>query len=123
MIYSLLAGIVLILHFCFALFVIFGGLLVLYRRWFIRLHLPALFWGILVELLRLPCPLTTLENYFAQLGGAATYAGDFIPHYISLIIYPGVTPQIMTTLGVLLIAFNSLIYLSVFRQTRQLMKV
>ncbi|MGI8467333.1 MAG: DUF2784 domain-containing protein [Pyrinomonadaceae bacterium] len=123
MIYRVLADIVLILHFCFVLFVIFGGLPVLYRRWIIWLHLPALFWGILVEFLRLPCPLTQLEKYLTTLGGESAYAGDFVEHYISSIIYPNITPQIMTTLGVLLIVFNLIVYACISRQTRQPIKV
>ena len=116
MIYRALADIVLILHFCFVLFVVFGGLLVLSRRWVIWLHLPALGWGILVEFLRLMCPLTALEKYLTELGGEAAYTGDFIEHYISSIIYPNVTPQFITLLGVLLVLFNLIIYFNVFRQ-------
>lgn len=123
MIYRILADIVLTAHFCFVLFVIFGGLLVLYRRWFIWLHLPALFWGILIEFLRLMCPLTTLEKYLTTLGGETAYAGDFIEHYITSIIYPNVTPQIITVFGILLIAFNLIVYYNVFRQNRQPLKV
>ena len=123
MIYSILADIVLFLHFCFVLFVMFGGLLILYRRWIMWLHLPALAWGILVEFLRLMCPLTTLEKYLAELSGESVYAGDFIQHYISSIIYPNVTPQIILTLGVLLIVFNLFIYSYILRQSSQPAKV
>ena len=114
MIYRILADIILILHFCFVLFVIFGGLAVLYRRRIMWLHLLALGWGMLVEFLHLPCPLTTLEKYLTQMGGAETYAGNFIEYYISAIIYPGVTPQIIEMLGVLLVAFNLLVYTYLF---------
>lgn len=123
MIYRIAADIFLILHFCFVLFVIFGGLLVLYRRRFLWLHLPALLWGILIEFLRLPCPLTTLEKYLTELGGASAYTGDFIEHYISSIIYPNVTPQFITFLGVLLVIFNLIVYYNIFRQTNESVKV
>jgi hypothetical protein len=116
MIYRILADSVLILHFCFVLFVIFGGLLVLYRRWIIYFHLPALTWGVIVEFFRLPCPLTTLEKYLTERGGETAYAGDFIEHYLTSIIYLNVTPQTLTTLGVLLVIFNLIVYYNVFRQ-------
>lgn len=116
MIYRILADIVFILHFCFVLFVIFGGLLVLCRRWILWLHLPALAWGILIEFLRLPCPLTAIEKGLIERGGDSVYAGDFIEHYVSLILYSTISPQTMWILGVLLIAFNLLIYAYIFRQ-------
>ncbi len=118
MIYRGLADLIFILHFCFVLFVVFGGALVLYRRFFLPLHLPALVWGILVELFQLPCPLTSLENQFRQLGGEAGYAGGFIEHYLSAVLYPSVTPQFQMFLGALLIAVNLLIYAFVFKRRR-----
>ncbi|MDQ3323752.1 MAG: DUF2784 domain-containing protein [Acidobacteriota bacterium] len=116
MIYRGLADLIFILHFCFVLFVVFGGALVLFRRYFLPLHLPALSWGILVELFQLPCPLTSLENQFRLLGGDAGYAGGFIEHYISAVLYPSVTPQFQMLLAFLLIIFNLFIYSFVIRQ-------
>ncbi len=45
MIYSLFADLAVLLHFCFMLFVVLGGFLVL--RWFryVWLHIPAAVWG------------------------------------------------------------------------------
>lgn len=119
MIYRGLADFVFILHFCFVLFVVFGGALVLYRRFFLFLHLPALAWGILVELLQLPCPLTMYENQLRRLGGEAGYAGGFVEYYITWLIYPSITPQFQTFLGALLVCFNLLIYAVIFRRTRR----
>lgn len=116
MIYRILADFIFILHFCFVLFVIFGGLLVLRRRRVLWLHLPALVWGVLVEILRLPCPLTTIEKYLTELSGAAVYEGDFIEHYVSLILYSTIPPQTLWILGVLLIIFNLVVYSYIFRQ-------
>ncbi len=116
MIYRGLADLIFISHFCFVLFVIFGGALVLYRRFFLRLHIPALLWGILVELFQLPCPLTTVENQFRRLGGEAGYAGGFVEYYISAVIYPSITPQFQMLLALLLIISNLFIYSFVIRQ-------
>ncbi len=68
MAYRILADLVLILHFCFVLFVVFGGLFVVRRRWVASLHLPAVVWGVLVECFFWACPLTTLENSLRQKG-------------------------------------------------------
>ena len=111
MFYRLLADLILVLHFCYVLFAIFGGLLVLRWRWMWKLHLPALVWGFLVQYFVWICPLTSWENYFRELGGEAGYEGGFIEYYISAIIYPGIiTPQIHVLLAILLVVFNLLVY-------------
>lgn len=119
MIYRLLADLILIFHFCFVLFAIFGGLLVLRWRWMWKLHLPALVWSFLVQYFVWICPLTDWENYFRRLGGDAGYEGGFIEHFISAILYPGViTPQIHLLLAVSLVIFNLLVYAFLFRRLR-----
>ena len=118
MIYRLLADITLIFHLCFVVFAVFGGLLVLRRRFVLWLHLPALVWGVLVECFRMPCPLTALENWLRQLGGEAGYEGGFIEHYVSAILYWQLTVGMQILLGVVLIALNILIYYFVFRRIR-----
>ena len=109
--YRLLADLLVLLHAAFVLFVVAGGLLVL--RWprLARFHLPAAVWGVLLELFHWGCPLTRLENYARRRGGEAGYPGGFIDHYIVPVIYPaGLTPRIQVVLGVLLLAFNLLVY-------------
>jgi len=118
MIYRGLADLTFVLHFCFVLFVIFGGGLVLYRRFFLPFHLPALFWGIVVEFFQLPCPLTSLENQLRRLGGEAGYAGGFVEYYVSALLYPSITPQFQMVLGVLLVFVNLLIYGFVLKKRR-----
>ena len=120
MIYRGLADFVLVLHFCFVLFVVFGGLLVLWRRLILWLHLPAVSWGISVEFFQLPCPLTELENWFKQLGGEQGYEGGFIEFYVSALLYAHITPQIQMVLGAALIVFNAMIYFYVFKRMRRL---
>ena len=47
--YALLADLMLLLHAMFIVFVVFGGLLVLWRRGLVWLHVPCALWGILIE--------------------------------------------------------------------------
>jgi hypothetical protein len=116
MAYRILADLVLVLHFCFVLFVVFGGLLVVRWRWVASLHLPAVVWGVLVECLFWACPLTTLENSLRGLGGESGYTNGFINHYISAVLYAPISPQLRITLGLLLIGLNLLVYWHVFRR-------
>lgn len=116
MIYRALADLVLILHFCFVIFVVFGGLLVVRRHFIAWFHLPTVIWGVLIEFYVWTCPLTTLENWFRQFGGEAGYADGFIDYYISAILYTNISPQFRLTLGLLLAAFNIAVYLYAFRR-------
>lgn len=119
MIYRILADAVLIFHFAFVLFVIFGGLLVLRRRAVLFLHLPALVWGILIEIFLWQCPLTALENYFRALSGEAGYEGGFIEHYILILLYPGIGFWIHILLGIILAAINIAVYGYVFSHRKR----
>jgi len=110
MAYRVLADLILVLHFCFVIFVVLGGLLVVRRQRIAWLHIPALIWGILVECFLWACPLTTLENTLRHLSGEAGYQDGFINYYISAILYAEISPQFRFMLGLLLIGFNLLVY-------------
>ena len=115
MLYRALADTVLVAHFAFVLFAVLGGLLALRWRRALWLHLPALAWGLLVQLANRDCPLTPLENYFRRLGGEAGYAGGFIQHYVSAILYPDhLTHALRFSLGLLLLVANLAAYSFVF---------
>ncbi len=116
MVYLALADTVLLLHLAFILFVVFGGLLVLLRRWIVWLHLPAAAWGAMIEFAGWFCPLTPLENWLRVQGGSRGYSGGFINHYLVSVIYPeGLTPALQRMLGVLVIAINLAVYFRVWR--------
>lgn len=114
MIYHELADLVLLAHALFIAFVIFGGLLTLWRRQFMWWHLPALAWGATVVGLGWICPLTPLENALRELAGQQGYSGGFIEHYVLLTIYPpGLTRTVQIFLATALVAGNGLIYVVV----------
>lgn len=118
MIYRILADLVFAAHLAFVLFAVFGGLLTIYYRRFLWLHLPALAWAAAVELFQLPCPLTSLENRFKILSGEQGYESGFIEYYTSLVLYSPITAQTQVFLGVLLILFNILVYWLVLKHRR-----
>ena len=105
------ADAVVVFHLLFILFALLGGLLVWRWRSLVWLHVPAAMWGVLVELMHWPCPLTPLEQSLRQAAGQAGYSGGFVEHYLLPIIYPnGLTPQIQIGLGVFVLLLNVLIY-------------
>jgi uncharacterized membrane protein YhhN len=111
MLYRLLADCVLLLHFAFVAFVVGGGLLVLcWPRW-ATLHVPAALWGVVVEYSGAICPLTPLEVAWRERGGGAGYAGGFLDHYLTAVLYPaGLTRRAQLALGTIVLATNAVVY-------------
>ena len=118
-IFEIFATLILLLHFSFILFVIFGALLILRFKKIIYFHLPAVAWGAYIELSHSICPLTHLENYFLKKAGKDQYSVDFIENYIFKIIYPpALNYEIQTYLGVILIFVNLVIYYYIVKKSR-----
>ncbi len=111
MIWRALADGVVIIHLAFVAFVVFGGFLV--WRWPRALfaHLPALAWGLWVEISGQICPLTDLEKSLRHLAGEAGYHDGFLHHYVMPILYPpGLTRPDQWVLAGALLALNAIAY-------------
>lgn len=120
MIHRFLADAVLVLHLGFILFVVLGGLVVLRAPRLAWLHLPAVVWGACIEVFGWICPLTPLENRLRALGGEDGYAGGFIEHYLTALIYPaGLTRNLQFLLGMLVVAINLAVYLRLWQRRRK----
>ena len=118
-IFEIFATLILLLHFSFILFVIFGALLILRFKKIMYFHLPAVAWGAYIELSHSICPLTHLENYFLKKAGKDQYSIDFIENYVFKIIYPpALNYEIQTYLGVILIFVNLVIYYYIVKKSR-----
>ena len=115
MAYRFLADTIVFLHFCFVLFVLSGGIMVVRWKWMALLHVPAALWGMIVELSGWRCPLTPLENALRKAGGGVKYEGGFVEHYIMPILYPaGLTRDFQITLGLLIAVITIIAYTIAF---------
>ena len=109
-IYSALAVFVLFLHTLFIVWVMFGALLTRSRPILRYLHIASLLWAILTELLPWPCPLTVLENWLEAKAGIQPYQGGFLLHYLDKLVYPDISPTVLTVAGVVVCVLNLALY-------------
>ena len=118
--YELAADIILIIHFLFILFVIFGALLFFIVKKIVFIHIPAIIWGSYIELTHSICPLTYLENWLLQKANLTTYSEGFIQYYLVPIVYPmNLTKDLQIFLGIGLIVINIVIYAFIFGKQKQ----
>ena len=109
--YDLAADLTLIVHFAFIIFVVFGALLFFVSTKIIYVHVPALIWGIYIELTHSVCPLTYLENWFLQKANLTTYSEGFIQNYLVPIVYPkNLTDNLQIYFAIVLIVANMIMY-------------
>jgi hypothetical protein len=118
--FRLMADATFLLHLAFVVFVLLGGLLVV--RWprAAWAHLPAVAWGAWVELAGSVCPLTPLENWLREQGGAAAYRSSFIEHYVLPVLYPAsLTRDLQWALGGIVLLINAAVYLALFGRRKR----
>ena len=119
MTWSILADLVMLVHFAFVLFVAAGGLLVLVRPRVAWLHLPVLVYGVTIELVGWVCPLTPLEWNLRAQAGEAGIEGGFLERYLDPILYPADWDRLHVWLGVLVLGFNLAVYAGVWLRRRR----
>jgi hypothetical protein len=118
-VYPVLAELVVLVHLAFVVFVVLGGLLAMKWPGLIWAHLPAVFWGVAIELSGWICPLTPLENWLRHKGGEENYQFDFVAHYLLPMLYPqGLTRRSQIALGALVLVVNVAIYGWVLRKRK-----
>ena len=114
---SVLADSVVLLHVCFVVFVVAGGLLALRWRRMAWVHVPCAVWGAWIEFAGWICPLTPLEIWLRRRAGEAGYESGFIEHYILPVLYPSeLTRSTQLVLGIVVVVLNVVLYAWVWRR-------
>ena len=104
--YRLTADLVVVVHFAFVAFVVFGLLLTLMggaRRWqwvrdvrFRALHLAAIGFVVVESLCGITCPLTVWEQHLRDLAGQSSYRGDFLATWVHELMFFEAEPWVFT---------------------------
>ena len=110
-IYRAMARLFAALHIAFALFVAFGGLLVLRWPWLLWAHMLAIVWASATLSLDLGCPLTIWEKACERRAGIEPYPEGFLAHHLAR---PNLSPQrskvFHIALGIGAITINVVVY-------------
>ena len=101
---ALLADGVLVVHVCIAVFVVAGLAVIVLGNlagwrwvnnlWFRLIHLVAISVVTVEAWLGLACPLTLLEMSLRAQAGATVYAGGFVEHWLSRVLYYEAPPWV-----------------------------
>jgi len=105
-VYQIAADIVVVTHFTFVSFVLFGQIAILIgllKKWswirnfkFRLLHLLCILFVVWESVSGITCPLTTWENDLRMKAGETTYAGDFIPNLLHNLMFFSAKPWVFT---------------------------
>ena len=106
--YSFMADAILVTHFAFVVFVVFGFMLILTglsARWswvhnptFRIAHLAAVGFVVLQAWLGQLCPLTIWENELRRRAGQLGYTETFVEHWLRDILFYQAEPWVFTTI-------------------------
>jgi uncharacterized protein DUF2784 len=117
--FAVLAGLVVLVHLAFVLFVAAGALLALRWRWVPWVHIPAAAWAVSIEFSGGICPLTPLENDLRARAGLDYYSGDFVAQYLFPVLYPGgLTREAQVVIGLAVLAANLGLYIFVYTRRK-----
>ena len=104
------ADAVLMAHFAFVLFAVFGAFLALVNIRWMWVHVPAVLWSGVVNLASWTCPLTPLENAYRRRVGEA-FEGGFIQRYVGSLVYPkGMPRRLELIAGGSILIGNAILY-------------
>ncbi len=117
MVYRTLADFVLIVHFAFVVFAVFGAFLVVRWHWLVWIHVPLALWAVVVEFTGWFCPLTPLEYWLRTKSGMTVQDIGFVEQYLLPLLYPtALTRRLQVVLGAIVLGMNGLIYSWVLRR-------
>lgn len=110
--YKILADIVVIIHFLWILFLIFGAFLGVRSRALKIFHISGLIFAFVIQVFDWYCPLTHLEVWLrSRHNPALTYTGSFIIYYVEKMVYIELSRYLVLIFTILLCGFNAWFYL------------
>lgn len=112
MYYKILADIVVLIHFLWIVFLIFGAFFGVRNRPIKIFHISGLVFAFVIQVFDWYCPLTHLEVWLrGRHDPALAYEGSFIIYYLEKIIYIELSRWMVFVLTILICGFTAWVYL------------
>ncbi len=110
--YLIAADIVVLIHFLWIVFLIFGAIPGRRYKRVKIVHICGLSLAFFLQIFGWYCPLTYLEAWLRRMHDPSqSYSGSFIIHYIEKIVYIGISPNVIRVSTVLLAIISAWAYL------------
>jgi hypothetical protein len=110
--YRALADGVVFIHFLWIVFLIFGGFIGRKNRVVGIFHIGGLVFAVVMQVFDWYCPLTHLEFWLRRkYDPYGIFPGSFISYYLEKLIYIEISRELVFILTLLLVLFNSFLYL------------
>ncbi len=111
MFYKLAADFVVLIHFLWIIFLIFGVFIGKKQRAVKVFHIAGLGFAVIIQIFGWYCPLTHLEIWLRQRHDPLLiYSGSFIVYYMEKLIYIELTAGIVFVLTLILISISAYLY-------------
>jgi hypothetical protein len=81
-------------------------------RWF---HIGSLIYGVIIEIVPWPCPLTLLEQYLETKAGIAAYREPFLVHYLEALVYPDIPDLALIGCAIAVCTLNLYLHVKTWR--------
>lgn len=105
------ADLVLVFHFLFALFAVFGAFLSMIDWRAMIVHIPVVAWSSIVNLANWTCPLTPLEKTLRVRAGQREFEGSWTQNYIEPLVRPlGMPRRMELVAGISIVVWNVVAY-------------
>ncbi len=112
MFYRILADIVVLIHFLWIVFLMFGAFLGRRYRAVKIFHIGGVIFALVIQILGWYCPLTHLEAWLRRMHNPAlSYSGSFIIHYVEKIIYINLSTRTILIMTMVLAVLSVWVYL------------
>ena len=110
--FDISADIVVLLHFLWIMFLIFGVFIGRRYKWVKVFHIAGMGFAVVIQIFGWYCPLTHIEVWLRKMHRPSQgYEGSFIINYIQKIVYLELSGKVILTATVFLVLISTLIYL------------
>lgn len=112
MFYRVAADFVVLIHFLWIVFLIFGAFIGRKRRVLKIFHIAGLGFAVLIQIFEWYCPLTYLEIWLRKrYEPSLTYSGSFIIYYVEKLVYIDLSRGMIFVLTLVLVSVSAYFYL------------